>query len=380
MKVLYLIYHGFSSYSGISKKIIAQVNGLKQNGHEVHVCTYTIDKDGYRKRMIDEHIIQNFGTGILAKIKKRCCYGAIVKYAREQHIDLVYARSFHNANPFTILLFKKLRQRGIKTVIEIPTYPYDPEYVGADWRVQLGLKIDRIFRHKLASQVKAIVTFSDEECIFGQKTIKISNGIDFSTIPLRTPTTHSSKELHLIGVAEVHYWHGYDRLIHGLGEFYKTSPKHKVYFHLVGGVAPSEMYDTPQAPGFATYIQKYGIEKYIIFHGQLFGKDLDDVFNLADFAIGSLARHRTHIDKIKTLKNREYAARGIPFVYSETDDDFENMSYILKAPADESPIDIQKIIDFHNRQKMSPSDIRNSIQNLSWEEQMRIVVNKIFES
>lgn len=38
-------------------------------------------------------------------------------------------------------------------------------------------------------------------------------------------------------------------------------------------------------------------------------EELDELFNEADFAIGSLARHRSGIDKIKTLKNREYAAR-----------------------------------------------------------------------
>ena len=58
------------------------------------------------------------------------------------------------------------------------------------------------------------------------------------------------------------------------------------------------------------------------------GKELDELFDLADFAIGSLARHRSHIDKIKTLKNREYAARGIPFIYSETDEDFDRMPSI----------------------------------------------------
>ncbi|MEG2480028.1 MAG: hypothetical protein RSA50_07120, partial [Mucinivorans sp.] len=43
----------------------------------------------------------------------------------------------------------------------------------------------------------------------------------------------------------------------------------------------------------------------------------DDLFEQADIAIGSLARHRSGITTIKTLKNREYAARGIPFIYSE---------------------------------------------------------------
>ena len=104
---------------------------------------------------------------------------------------------------------------------------------------------------------------------------------------------------------------------------------------------------------------------------------MNNAFNEADFAIGSLARHRSGIDKIKTLKNREYAARGIPFVYSETDGDFDKMPYILKVPADESPIDIHRLIRFYMELDLSPRKIRDSIKNLSWKEQMMKVINNL---
>lgn len=379
MKILFLVYHGLSNYSGISKKILLQVKGLKENGHEVHLCTYIVKEDGQKHRMIDNQTLENMGTGIVAKIKKRCCYGSILNYIKEQQIDLVYVRSFHNANPFTIRLFRQIKRMGIKAVMEIPTYPYDSEYIGADWRVQLNLVIDKLYREKLAKQMTAIITFSDEEMIFGQRTIRISNGIDFSSLPLkkRQKDKVSDGAIHLIGVAEVHYWHGYDRLIHGLGEYYQSPHNEDVYFHIVGGVAPSEMYDTPQAPGFDGYIKKYDIEKYIIFHGQQYGERLDELFNEADFAIGSLARHRTGIDKIKTLKNREYAARGIPFIYSETDEDFDTMPYTIKAQADESPINIHNILCFNENLTLSPQEIRESIKHLSWKSQMVKVTKKL---
>lgn len=379
MKILFLVYHGLSNYSGISKKILLQVKGLKENGHEVHLCTYIVKEDGQKHRMIDNQTLENMGTGIVAKIKKRCCYGSILNYIKEQQIDLVYVRSFHNANPFTIRLFRQIKRMGIKAVMEIPTYPYDSEYIGADWRVQLNLVIDKLYREKLAKQMTAIITFSDEEMIFGQRTIRISNGIDFSSLPLkkRQKDKVSDGAIHLIGVAEVHYWHGYDRLIHGLGEYYQSPHNEDVYFHIVGGVAPSEMYDTPQAPGFDGYIKKYDIEKYIIFHGQQYGERLDELFNEADFAIGSLARHRTGIDKIKTLKNREYAARGIPFIYSETDEDFDTMPYTIKAQADESPINIHNILCFNENLTLSPQEIRESIKHLSWKSQMDKVTKKL---
>ena len=110
------------------------------------------------------------------------------------------------------------------------------------------------------------------------------------------------------------------------------------------------------------------------------GKDLDACFEEADFAIGSLGRHRCGITHIKTLKNREYAARGIPFVYSETDDDFEHQPYILKAAPDDSPLDIEKVIRFYQSLKTTPLQIRMSIeQSLSWKAQMQIVINETFE-
>ena len=83
------------------------------------------------------------------------------------------------------------------------------------------------------------------------------------------------------------------------------------------------------------------------------GEELDEVFDECDFGIGSLGRHRVGIDDIKTLKNREYAARGIPFVYSETDTDFDRQSYVLKVPADESFIKIEDIIRFYQNISLS---------------------------
>ena len=62
---------------------------------------------------------------------------------------------------------------------------------------------------------------------------------------------------------------------------------------------------------------------------------------------------------------------------TETDGDFDNKPYILKAPADETPIDINQIIAFYKTVKMTPSDIRNSIQDLSWKCQMEHVINSI---
>lgn len=386
MKILFLVYHGFEEFSGISKKIHYQVKGLRENGHDVRLCHYTITDDGHRCRFVDNDVIQDYGKGFIAALRQRVGYDCIYDYCVREGIQFVYARCFQNANPWLIRFFKKLKKAGIHAVTEIPTYPYDAEFVGFSRMTRLNLKIDQTFRNALYQQMDAVVTFSDAQEIFGQRTIRISNGVDFDSIPLHhhLPSDLQPSALHLIGVAEVHYWHGFDRLIAGLGEYYKHSTLHtphstfkQVIFHIVGGVAPSEMYDSMHAPGFHELIEKYGIQDKVIFHGQLFGQALDDVFNQCQFAIGSLARHRSGITNIKTLKNREYATRGIPFIYSEQDTDFDHQPYVLKTPADEFPINIQQIIDFVDANQFNPADIRKSVEHLSWKIQMQQVVDAV---
>lgn len=378
MNILFLIYHGFSEVSGISKKIHYQINGLRRLGHQVYVCTYDIRDDGHRVRFIDDKPLQDFGNGRLAAVMKRCCYEAIVKFAIANKIDFVYARSFHNANPFTIKMFKAFKKSGIKSVIEIPTYPYDQEYSESGRKEKLELAIDKMFRRKLAEQTDAIVTFTQEKEIFGQRTIRISNGIDLEAIPLKNTQLQSPKnKLNFIGVAEVHFWHGFDRFIAGIGEYYKNGGMRDIKFHIVGGVADSDMCGAENPFSFSPLIEKYGIKDKIVFHGQKFGKELNALFESADFAVASLGRHRSGITYIKTLKNREYAARGLGFIYSEIDDDFETKPYILKAPANDSPINIKQVIDFVDQQTVSPEEIRKSIYDLTWEKQMEKVIIEI---
>ena len=367
MKALFLIFHGFNPANGISKKIHYQVNGLKACGVDTRLC-YMDETTGRKLRMVDNHVLRDYGSGLKSKLLKRTEYSSIIEYARKERIDFVYMRSDHNANPFTIHMVRKLKETGIKVVMEIPTYPYDQEYESLSRRKSLF--IDQCFRKILARQLSGIVTFSDYPIIFGKPALQISNGVDFSQIPLKRKINDTNHELHLIGVAEIHYWHGFDRLVRGLANYYQTPPSYKVYFHIIG-----EFFGEREKKEILPVIKQHGLEEYIILHGARHGKELDDLFEQADMAIGSLARHRSGIIHIKTLKNREYAARGLSFIYSEIDSDFENKPYILKAKADESPIDIYQIIEFYKRQKLSPEQIRNSILSLSWKSQMNKVLS-----
>jgi len=375
MKALFLVFHGFLDHNGISKKIFYQVDGMRQCGIETKLSYLLIDKEGIHKRMADNTVVENYGRGYFAKIKKRICYNSLLNYIIHEKIELVYVRYVHNANPFLIHFFQSLNKAKVKVVMEIPTYPYDMEYKGLSLDYQRILFFDKCFRKSLVKNIYKIVTFSDYNQIWGRPTICISNGIDFNQIKLKTKKNTNPMELHLIGVATIHPWHGFDRLIEGLAIYLKDNKPLSIYFHIVGEGVPVIV------EGYKKLVKSNNLSEHVIFHGPKFGKELDDIFELADLGIGSLARHRCNITKIKTLKNREYAARGIPFIYSEIDDDFENMPYIFKVPADDSPINIDDIISFYQKNNFISEKIRSTIENkLSWKEQMQIVLNDINKS
>jgi glycosyltransferase involved in cell wall biosynthesis len=369
MKALFLIFHGFDPSNGISQKIQYQLKALKNCGLDTCIC-YMQEEHGFKKRFVDHQVIADYGCGIKSKILKRIEFGSIADYVIINHIQFVYMRSDHNANFYLIEAIHKMKCHGVKIVMEIPTYPYDVEYVG--WSMKKRLIQDKLFRRILARQLDAIVTFSDEDRIFGQRTIRISNGIDFDSIPLKKHLNDTSHELHLIGVAEIHRWHGFDRVIRGLAAYYQTNPDYKVYFHIVG-----YFYSDTERNEITTLINTLDLREYIILHGKQHGEALNQLFEQCDFGIGSLGRHRVGITNIKTLKNREYAARGIPFIYSEHDSDFENQPYVLKATATDEPVDINDIIDFYRSLNLTPAQIRISIQSLSWNNQMRKVVDEV---
>lgn len=376
MKALFLHFHDFYPHSGISKKILYQVSALRECGLDVFLCHMTIDENGYQRRVCNETVIEDFGNSFFAKFLKWVRFKTLTKYILENKIEFVYIRSFYNTNPPLLKMLRNLQREGVKVVMELPTYPYDIEVKSPSLSLsnRMIFLVNRLYRGRLKSCLTKIVTFSDYKEIHGVKTINISNGIDFERIKLKSAKSQSPNRINLLGVAEIHYWHGFDRLIKGLADYYKSVQiETEVFFDIVGGGVQNEL------DMLKNLTRELNLENYVTFYNESSGEELDAFFEKADFGVASLGRHRSGISKIKTLKTREYAARGIPFIYSETDDDFDNMPYIIKAPADESPIDINKIVEFYKSLKISPAEIRLTIEDtLSWRIQMQKVIDETF--
>ena len=375
MKALFLAGETLKDFEGVSKKIIEQVNAFERLGFDVVLSDLkTDDQNKFTGRYVDGQIIDRYSKiDFIGKLQSRIKYKNLYRYIIANEIKLVYIRYTHYANPFFISFLKKIKKSGIKILLEIPTYPYDKEYDSPKVTIKILMWVERMSRRHFKNLITRILTVTPATNIFGVPAIEINNGIAADLINI-VEKSENHNEIHLIGVASIAFWHGYDRVIKGIYNYYQQhSNEKKVFFHIVGdntNLASAELKEL---------VKKYDLTDFIIFYGRKSGNELDKLFNKADIAVGSLGCHRIAIKNIKSLKNREYCARGLPFFYSETDIDFENKDFVFKVPGNDNPIKIEDIIEFVINNKFAPATIRKyAFENLSWDKQFEKVLNEIF--
>jgi glycosyltransferase involved in cell wall biosynthesis len=373
MKALYIVFHGLNKSSGISKKIIAQVKALNNIGISTSLCYFGMDR--YNKcnsRWIDDLLLEKYETsfGIKKNWKWRYRFKSLYEHIKNSEIDLIYIRYTHFANPFFIQFLKKVKKLNVTIALEIPTFPYDNEYINVGFLQRIIIHIEKTYRKFFKKNIDTIITFSNAKNIFGVSTIKINNGIDLAEIKIKQ---NRSQDLgiNLIAVASMLFWHGYDRLIEGLKNYNKKNNQ-TIHLHLVGNS------NNEESKNYKYLVEKYKLDNYVTFHGYKDGTELDELYNISDIAIGCLGVHRKGIKHIKSLKNSEYCARGIPFVYSENDDSFDDKPFVFKIPANDEPIELEEIINFFKSNNFIPEEIREyALKKLSWDIQMNKVIQLI---
>jgi len=214
----------------------------------------------------------------------------------------------------------------------------DLNYIGCLMRCAL-LVISYPWFHLVANR---IVTYSNENAYFQlglrRRTVLTGNAINLNSIRVVEKKIYKENELNLIGVAALANWHGYDRLIRSLGDYYRdASNPVRVSFTIVGdGVVGNTL---------RSLVKACEVEGYVEFAGFKSGEDLDQLYAEADVAVGSLGMHRIGLTLGSTLKVREYAARGKPFLLGYDDVDIEDSErFAMKIAADESAFSVIDII------------------------------------
>ena len=355
MKLLYLSTWDFSNEKsdGVCKKIYSQIAVLEKAGYEVDFI-YHRDGNILYKEDGQEKIIGSVGN-----IKKTPAYMKMYKFLKNKKYDWIYNR-YGMMDTFYYRVLKRLHKNGARIIIEIPTYPYVHE-IPKGVLYKLMILWDKIYINKLSDCVERIATYSLDEQIYGIKTIKIKNGIDFSLIKIKE-IKRLDGMINLIGVAHLSKWHAYDRVIKGLHEYYtKATNEAIINFHIVGSGDSLQEYEN--------MVQEFGLKDHVFFYGNMHGDELDEIYNKCDIAVSSLGLHRIGVkDQASVLKSREYAAKGMPMISSILIDIFkpEDFKYICYFPEDETPIDMKRVLEFYTEITKSKKDIRHEIREYAY--------------
>lgn len=196
----------------------------------------------------------------------------------------------------------------------------------------------------------------------------MGNGISPEEHPL-SAQPKPGDTIHALVVADFRYWHGLDRLIKGCLKAQNIAAK--LHFHIVGF--------GPALNGYKNLIEKSGVKDSFTFYGHLSQKQIDPIADICSFGVGALASFRKKLTQIAALKHREYALRGLPFIYSGSDIDFPvGVSFCRVIPDDESPIDIEALYHFAEQAQKNPllrlHAREFALTKLSWSTKMKTPV------
>lgn len=347
-KLLFIAFNNFSNlHFGPTAKVFSQCRAFEAHGFDVELLgrigsdTAIInDAENYRVTVRHKPVINNVRARNL--IDKHVQIKDIKQHIKNKSYDACYIRYDFSDGDF-ISLLKMLRKRCKKIVLELPTYPYDEENkYGIGSKVRIA--VDKIYRKQLHKYLDAIVTFYGEHKeILGVPAIVIPNGFDFSRMEL-VKEKLPDDVTHIVAVSAMREWHGYERMIEGMHNYYAdNSIEHRNFIlHLVG--------EGREYGKYKALIDEYKLHGHVLLEGAMFGEKLDALYEKCAIGVDSLARHRTGVDVLSSLKSREYGAKGIPFINSckvdIIDDDFP---YMLRVPADESPVDMTAVDAFCDR-------------------------------
>ena len=334
MKLLYIapLPVDFDKPGGVQKKVLSHIMFFSSY-FETALIYYFNNK--VRLYDVTDHSRTIIGTGD----SKISLLIAAKKYIRKNLVDCIYIR-YPESDHFFISFLKEAKRENVKVLIEIPTYPYDLEgnetIKGRTIRI-----IDHFYRMRLKGLVDKIITFSEDKEIFGIETINTINGIDFSSIKIARSDIDLDKVIKLSAASAMFKVHGYERLIKGINEYYNNGGKRNIVLYLAG--------DGDEKQKYQMMVDEYHLKDHVIFLGNIYGQQLDDLYENAALGINSLAIHRQGLIRESTLKAREYAAKGLPILSSSFIDAFsdsDNTKFVFRINPDESSVNVDDLIQF----------------------------------
>jgi glycosyltransferase involved in cell wall biosynthesis len=271
-------------------------------------------------------------------------------------------------NACKLFFFKKIKKQSpVEIILEYGAFPFYKELKGAEFT---GIPYDYLFRNRLQNYISYAITYCGQKEILKIPVIPIDNGIDIDSVPEISKNKISEDVFRIISVSTLQTWHGTDRIIKGIGALDRKD--RKVKLNIVGW--------GPELDKLKKLVKELELDDAINFLGYVVGEELDEAFEMADMAAGTLAMHRINLTSASSLKNREYCTRGIPFFLSSPDNDFpDSLPFVKYIASGENAVDIREIMAFYDQLKTRDTGYIKQMQeyaknNLGWESKIKTVL------
>ncbi len=358
VNMLYVYYENLNqdSYIGVKKKIIAQCRSFRKAFGNIYYTIYA----GQTIYLMQDGKVMEKEYAITRQMRNDAILNWLIKY----DIKRVYIR-YLLSDLWFVEFLKELKTMELKRIIEFPTIPYDGE--GGITRPEE----DRYYREQLYPYIDCCTTYSNCETVFHIPCIPLVNGVDIVEHK-RKKYRKQDGRIVLLAVASMSKWHGYERVIQGMRQYYLNGGKKNILFNIAGNGGQIQYYKK--------LVSEYRLQEHVVFRGQLSGKKLDELYDNSDIAVGSLGFYKAGLQSGAPIKLREYCARGIPFIYAYQDISFhEGNDYAYRIPNDETPVDIEKIIDFYEMMYDGRDFIEEmrqyTVENLTWDSILQPVID-----
>lgn len=339
MKAKGLYFYGYAEAcmplrnTGVEQKVAGQIKALCQGGLSCRQIKY----EGRVK------------PSVIRKVAMRLPFrGPMCDWLSDYRpefdgYDFYYIRRPNFLSLRHLLAIRRMRRRNPDAVVlyELWTYPIKKELTRRWQDYPLWWK-EAFYMPLMKRYIDRFVVVGDFTKISGVPAIPMRNGIDMSLIAPCEGRIPDDGTIHIAAVAKLSVWHGYDRFIRGLHEYYRTGGKRKIVVHIVGDGYCRQALEEMRL--------RLGLEENVVMHGYETGSELDAVYERCRLGLISLATQDKDIYVHSTLKSREYLAKGLPTIATGITDVFVGTAYKynLELPMDEEITDIRRVVDFHN--------------------------------
>ena len=368
---------------GVIEKIKGQTAAFRRNGFSVDVLYPTnsgllvIEKeDGSRLTFKGANPFYT-SKGLLHKLVlhlRLAWIGNInFRYAEKAILgamyDGIYLR-FYLPGSGLIRFLKKVKSQRNKPLLllEYPTLNVN-QIIKDDLARRVSYIINEGRIKKLNQLSDYIVTLTKDRKLFGKPALFMPNGLDLTKINvLRKPELTNT--IILLGVAsDCAHYHGYDKVIKGMYEYKKAGLLPMVRFRIISSLLGHNI------EFLRNLIKEFGLEDDVVFLDIMERKESEKQYQQVHIGVGTLALHRVGLMDNYSLKHREYAAFGLPFVMSKGDDVFEQSPFVMTVERNEEPIDIAALVKFYtgiwNKETEYTTNFRASMENLiTWDAQL----------